>query len=107
MNDVRVCCDWNLGQLESGLAQCAAVLSADTFTAHLATALDLPVAVLAAGGQPGVFGPWQNSDRQRWFTYEMDCSGCGWRCSQPSVLCVERIRPEAVGAFLSDVWREG
>lgn len=107
LDDVRVCCDWNLGQLEAGLAQCAAVVSADTFTAHLATALDLPVAVLAAGGQPGVFGPWRNSDRQRWFTHELDCLGCGWRCSQRSVLCVERIKPEAVCAFLSGAWGEG
>lgn len=107
LDDVRVCCDWNLGQLEAGLVQCAAVVSADTFTAHLATALDLPVAVLAAGGQPGVFWPWRNSGRQRWFTHELDCFGCGWRCSQRSVLCIEQIKPEAVCAFLSDAWREG
>lgn len=105
LGDVSVRCAWDLEQLEAGLAQCAAVLSADTFTAHLATALDLPVAVLAAGGWPGVFGPWRNSDRQRWFTHELGCFGCGWRCSQRSVLCVERIKPEAVCAFLSDAWR--
>ncbi|MFZ2642455.1 MAG: glycosyltransferase family 9 protein, partial [Verrucomicrobiia bacterium] len=104
MGDVRICCEWDLKQLEAGLMHCAAVLSADTFTAHLATALDLPVAVLAAGGQPDVFGPWRNSGHQRWFTHEMDCFGCGWRCVHKTVLCVERIDPCAVSAFLADVF---
>ncbi|MFA6560869.1 MAG: glycosyltransferase family 9 protein [Verrucomicrobiia bacterium] len=105
MGSVRICCEWDLKQLETGLAQCAAVLSADTFTAHLATALDLPVAVLATGAQPGVFGPWRNSDRQRWFVNEMACFGCGWRCVHQSALCVERIEPRAVSAFLADAFR--
>lgn len=101
-DSIRIQCMWNLEQLEAGLAQCAAVLSADTFTAHLATALDSPVAVLATGAQPGVFGPWRNSDRQRWFMHEMDCFGCGWRCAYRNALCVQRIDPRAVSAFLAD-----
>jgi len=103
-DSIRVQCKWNLEQLEAGLAQCAAVLSADTFTAHLATALDLPVAVLSTGAQPGVYGPWRNSDRQRWFTHEMDCLGCGWRCIHGNALCVKRIDPREVSAFLADAF---
>ncbi len=100
IGEVRVCSQWDLGQLETGLARCTALVSADTFTAHLATAMDLPLAVLATGAQPGVFGPWRNSGRQRWFTHEMDCSGCGWRCTRPRALCVERIDAGMVAAFL-------
>lgn len=102
--DIRLCCDWSLDQLEAGLMHCTAVLSADTFTAHLATALELPVAVLAAGGQPGVFGPWRHSARQRWFTQPTDCAGCGWRCVHRSALCVELIDPRTVAAFLKDAF---
>lgn len=104
MGDIRICCEWNLKQLEAGLMHCTAVLSADTFTAHLATALDLPVAVLAAGGQPNVFGPWRNSSHQQWFTHKMDCFGCGWRCTHKTALCVERIDPRSVSAFLADIF---
>ena len=91
----------NLAELDTIIAQSDAVLTADTFPAHLATAMNKPVAVLATGGWPGVFGPWSHSDNQRWFCREMECWGCGWRCRYQKPRCLLDISAKDVGEFLA------
>jgi ADP-heptose:LPS heptosyltransferase len=91
----------NLAELEAAIAQSAAVLAADTFPAHLATAMNKPVAVLATGALPGVFGPWSRSENQRWFCREMACWGCGWRCQYEKPYCLLDISTKDVGKFLA------
>lgn len=81
------------------------VLTADTATAHLATALDRPAIVLLGGGHFGQFGPWHRSPRQVWLFNPVDCYHCDWRCVHPEPICLtkipsERIR-EAVGRLLA------
>jgi ADP-heptose:LPS heptosyltransferase len=94
-----------LADLRSCLARASAVLTADTLPAHLATAADRPVAVVATGAWPGLFGPWSRTGRQRWFIREMPCWGCGWRCIHPRPLCLWDVEPEAVADFLSPFLR--
>ena len=87
--------------LRACLARATAVLTADTYPAHLAIALDKPVAVVATGMWPGVFGPWRHSARQRWFTHALPCWGCGSRCIHAKPLCVSEVEPQAVADFLA------
>ena len=91
----------NLAELDVAIAQSDAVLTADTFPAHLAIAMNKPVAVLATGALPGVFGPWSRSDSQRWFCHEMECWGCGWRCRYQKPHCLLDISAKDVGEFLA------
>lgn len=90
-----------LAELRAAIAAAWAVLTADSFPAHLATAMDKPVAVLATGALPEVFGPWSHSPRQRWFTHQTDCWGCGWHCVHRQPNCLHDIAPDAVAEFLA------
>lgn len=91
----------DLEDLAAALAQATAVLTVDTYPAHLATAMDKPVAVLSTGALPGLFGPWSRSARQRWFCQPIDCWGCGWRCIHPAPHCLLDIPPDQVAGFLA------
>jgi ADP-heptose:LPS heptosyltransferase len=100
----------DLRELYLTIGRATAVMTADTFPAHLAIAMDKPVAVLATGALHGVFGPWSRSPRQRWFCREMDCWGCGWRCPYPEPPCLLEVDKKEVAAFLApylagDEWR--
>lgn len=90
-----------LAELRVAIGGASAVLTADSFPAHLATAMDKPVAVLATGALPGVFGPWSHSPKQRWFTHETGCWGCGWHCVHRQPNCLLDIQPDAVAEFLA------
>jgi hypothetical protein len=85
-----------LGELAAAIAGCAVVLSVDTFAAHLAVAMDVPVVSLVGGGQFGDFGPWQRSARQRWLSNPLPCFGCDWRCTRSRVECMEDISAESM-----------
>jgi hypothetical protein len=89
-----------LGDLIAAISSATAVLACDSFIGHLATALDRPTAVLATGASPGLFGEWKRSEKQRWFTHEMACWGCGWRCVHSHPRCLHEIPPGNVADFL-------
>jgi hypothetical protein len=80
-----------IGELAQAVGTACLVLTVDTVTAHLATAIDVPMVCLLGGGQYGDFGPWRNSARQRWITQRLPCFGCDWHCSRPSVECLLTI----------------
>lgn len=89
-----------LGNLSAVISSATAVLACDSFIGHLATALNRPTAVLATGASPGLFGEWSRSGKQRWFTREMACWGCGWHCAHSHPRCLHEIPPEDVADFL-------
>lgn len=91
----------DLKELADEFSQASAILTADTYPAHLAIAMDKPVAVLSTGALPGLFGPWSRSAQQRWFCQPMDCWGCGWRCIHSTPRCLLDIAPEQVAEFLA------
>lgn len=80
--------------LRNALRRSRLVLSAETGTAHLATALDAPLVAFLGGGHVGWFAPWTRSGRQQWLTNSVACRGCRWHCSQPTPICLTDI-PEA------------
>jgi ADP-heptose:LPS heptosyltransferase len=99
-----VVCD-TTDDLREALRRSRLVLSVETGTAHLATALDAPLVAFLGGGHIGWFAPWTRSERQQWLTNPVACSGCGWQCSQPTPICLTGI-PEgrardAIDAALS------
>jgi ADP-heptose:LPS heptosyltransferase len=81
----------------------AVVLSAETGTAHLATALDLPTVVLLGGGHFGLCAPWRKSKRQEWLSNPLPCFHCNWRCHQPEPLCITRVTAAEIHAGVKRV----
>lgn len=82
------------------IASAHAVVTVESAAAHLATALDKPAVVLMGGGHFGQFGPWGDGVRQHWVHEPLPCRGCGWRCTQPSVQCLE-LDPRQVARALA------
>ncbi len=67
------------------------VITTETATAHLATALDCPTIVVVGGGHYGLFSPWHRSSRQRWVTHRVPCFACNWKCHLPKPVCITGI----------------
>jgi ADP-heptose:LPS heptosyltransferase len=82
------------------------VLTVDTVTAHIATALDRPALVLIGGGHHGQFGPWQKSSRQVWLTNRMDCFGCSWNCVHSEPFCLTRIDATKLRSTVAKLWSQ-
>ncbi len=72
-------------------AKAKLVLTVDTATSHIATALNKKVVTLLGGGHFGRFGPWGNPSRQVWLSHKLGCFHCDWHCTQASNLCVSGI----------------
>ena len=85
------------------VAHCRGVLTVDTSTAHVATALNKPTVVVMGGGHYGVFGPWQRSAKQVWLTNPLPCFHCDWHCVHPKPLCITEIPPSQIAAQLLKV----
>jgi ADP-heptose:LPS heptosyltransferase len=91
IGDIRVRADLLFEDYLNLLAAAPLVLTVETATAHLATALDRNTIVLIGGGHYGEFGPWRRSPRQVWLTERMDCFGCDWRCIHPAPYCLTQV----------------
>ena len=80
--------------LVDALAGSAVVLTTETATAHIATALDRPMVCLIGGGHYGQFAPWRLSNRQVWITSHIPCFNCNWHCMHPEPYCITRVAAE-------------
>lgn len=67
------------------------VITAETATAHLATALDCPTITVVGGGHYGIFAPWHRSPRQQWLVNRVPCFGCHWECHLPKPVCITGV----------------
>ncbi|MSU35320.1 MAG: lipopolysaccharide heptosyltransferase family protein [Pedosphaera sp.] len=67
------------------------VITAETATAHLATALDCPTITVVGGGHYGIFSPWHRSSQQQWLVNRVPCFGCHWECHLPAPLCITGV----------------
>lgn len=76
-----------IARLQSALL----VITGDSASAHLATALDRPLVAVAGGGHPAMFSPQVSGNRQRWFTRHVPCEGCDWQCIHPEPICITQI----------------
>jgi len=90
-------------QFLESVAGARAVLTVDTATAHIATALDIPTVVILGGGHYRQFGPWQKSVRQVWISNPLPCFHCNWHCTQPEAYCITRVAPARLAAAMSQV----
>lgn len=93
---VEVRTDLDLAEYLAVVASSPLVLTVETATAHLATAMNRPMVALIGGGHFGEFAPWHRSSRQTWLTERLDCFGCDWRCVHPAPYCLTRISPDRV-----------
>lgn len=85
------------------LATARLVVTSESAAAHIATALDQLAVILIGGGHFGWFGPWGTSVRQKWISKPLDCFGCNWVCTRPSVECVGEIRPDTITTAIQDL----
>ena len=91
-----VSCGRPIVQVISTIQHAQMVLGADNGATHMAVAIGVPVVSIVGGMTKGLYFPWGNDKIHRAVTYPIDCWGCGFHCSQPSVLCIENITPRMV-----------
>jgi len=103
VSEVDICCPDALSQYVNMVASARLVLTMDSATAHIATALDRPTVVILGGGHYGQFGPWQKSEKQIWLTHPMDCFHCNWQCIHPQPQCIVSISADAVTEAIMSV----
>lgn len=72
------------------------VLTADTATAHIATATDQCCVAWLGGGHYGQFAPWSRSARQQWLNHKTDCFWCHWRCPFPEPHCITGVSKSTI-----------
>lgn len=89
-----------VGQMIECLRRADVVLGPDSAPMHVGIALGRPTVTILGGGQPGRFQPWGDPERNRIVSKPMGCFGCNWNCRYPTMLCVQDIRPDEVGAVL-------
>ena len=94
--DVSVKLELSMSEYIDAICSAGVVLSADTATAHVATASNRRTIVALGGGHYGQFAPWSRSFRQRWLTKPVPCFGCNWECVHPQPYCLTEIEPEAM-----------
>ncbi len=85
------------------LAAARLILTVESAAAHIATALDKPAVVVIGGGHFGWFGPWGSASRQRWVQHPLDCFGCQWNCTRPTVECLRKVSPAAIATAITEV----
>jgi ADP-heptose:LPS heptosyltransferase len=91
VSGVSVSCSSGLTGYIGLVAEAGAVLTMESATAHIATAMDKRTAVVIGGGHYGHFGPWWKSGRQRWISRSMECFGCSWCCRYAEIKCITDI----------------
>jgi ADP-heptose:LPS heptosyltransferase len=80
----------------SRVAGCSAVIGVDSAPIHIAKALGLPFVTLFAGGQFGLFGPYEAPLYQQFIFERTECYYCNWNCSQSTNICMSQIAPRRV-----------
>lgn len=100
---VQVRATANISELIAALAGAAAVLTAETATAHLAAALDRPMVCVIGGGHFGMFAPWSRSARQKWIAHRLPCYDCDWSCIHRDAICITDIGAAQVVDALANV----
>jgi ADP-heptose:LPS heptosyltransferase len=91
ISQIEICCRLSVNDYIDTIGKARLVITAETATAHIATAYDRPTLVVLGGGHYGQFGPWRRSSRQQWITHRMDCEGCNWNCRYSTPLCLTGI----------------
>jgi ADP-heptose:LPS heptosyltransferase len=90
----------HLPELVRLVSRAALVMTAETSTAHIASALDKPSLILIGGGHYGWFAPWRRSDKQVWLTNKLPCFDCSWRCLYPEPICITDVTAAQVEAAM-------
>jgi len=90
----------DLSALVDLVAAAGVVLTAETSTAHIATALDQSALILIGGGHYGWFAPWRRSQKQVWLTNQLPCFDCNWRCPYSAPFCLTDIPTSRVKSAL-------
>jgi ADP-heptose:LPS heptosyltransferase len=88
----------NFEDLSHAISSAKLNLSVETFTAHLATALDARMVALLGCWQLNDFAPWQLSEKQQWGRLPLSCSNCRFNCPWNELKCIALITPAAIAA---------
>jgi ADP-heptose:LPS heptosyltransferase len=92
-------------ELVDKIASCAALLTTETATAHIATAMDCRMVCVIGGGHYGLFGPWCRSGRQVWVNNFVPCYNCNWHCIHTEPICITHVETERLIQALEQVFK--
>jgi ADP-heptose:LPS heptosyltransferase len=95
-----------LDELVATIDSGSALLTTETATAHIATALDRPMVCVIGGGHYGLFGPWRRSNRQIWITNRIPCFHCSWQCVLSEPACITGVSTDRIVRALGEVLNE-
>jgi len=90
-------------ELVNRIASSSAILTTETATAHIATAMDCPMVCVIGGGHFGLFGPWRQSARQQWLTNSVPCFNCNWHCIHREPICITNVQASRLILALEQV----
>lgn len=96
-------CTGSISKLHNAVMNAKCIVSVETFTAHLAVAVDAPAVLLIGGGHYGEFAPWISSARQIWVSNYLPCFNCNWSCSRQGAECITHITPGIVADAISRI----
>ena len=96
----------SLSQLTEVLRGAKIVISNETSTVHISTAVNTPVVCILGGGHFGRFLPYENDSISKGINFpisiysKMPCFGCNWKCKYPLVngaaQCISNVSVEVV-----------
>lgn len=101
----NLCGKTTLCQLTEAMKRCDLIVSSETASLHLATALGLPVVGIVGGGHYGRFYPWGDSSIQLVATHKMDCFYCNWKCVHDEKYCIHDIPPTEIAELIDKLIR--
>lgn len=94
----------HLAEFLSVLEGAELIVTVDTATAHLATAMDARALILHGQGQPKEFVPWGDSSRQEWVSHDVACLGCNWQCIHAKPLCMTEVDLQTIFRAVEKVY---
>ncbi|MCF7919030.1 MAG: glycosyltransferase family 9 protein [Candidatus Cloacimonetes bacterium] len=106
---INICGKTSLSELASIISQAKAIIANDSGPAHLAAALNIPLAVIFGGTSPKLgFAPL--GDRVKIISRDLDCSPCSLhgrdKCPQKQFNCMAQISAAEVYAVVQDLIRK-
>jgi heptosyltransferase-2 len=94
----------NLLQLAALLARCRLLITNDTGTMHVATAVQTPVVAIFGSTDPMTTGPW--GDGHRVVRKDVPCSPCLKRICPTDHRCMELIKVDEVEEIIDNILRD-
>lgn len=72
------------------------LIGLDSGLSHLSLLMKTNLIAIIGGGKFGQFFPYKQSDKNKFFSYKMDCFNCNWFCKYKLPYCIENVSVDDV-----------